>query len=42
MEKTVYYEWVDVARGIGIFLVVLGHAIADIVHNGPMSRFSTS
>lgn len=28
-----YYEWVDVARGIGIFLVVLGHAIADIVHN---------
>lgn len=28
-RKSIYYEWVDVARGIGILLVVLGHAIAD-------------
>ena len=24
-----YYEWIDVARGIGMFLVVFGHALSD-------------
>lgn len=24
-----YYKWVNTARGIGMFLVVLGHAISD-------------
>lgn len=32
-EKTLHYDWVDVAKGMGIVLVVLGHAIADILPN---------
>ena len=29
MEKKEYFEWLNIARGIGIFLVIVGHAIAD-------------
>lgn len=25
----IYYRWVDTAKGIGIILVVLGHALSD-------------
>lgn len=35
-EKTLYYDWVDAAKGLGIIFVVLGHAIADTTQNVPI------
>ena len=35
-EKTLHYDWVDVAKGLGIIFVVLGHAIADTTPNVPI------
>lgn len=26
-EKTLHYDWIDAAKGLGIIFVVLGHAI---------------
>ena len=35
-EKTLHYDWVDAAKGLGIIIVVLGHAIADTTPNVPI------
>lgn len=35
-EKTLHYDWVDAAKGLGIIFVVLGHAIADTTPNVPI------
>lgn len=35
-EKTLHYDWVDAAKGLGIIFVVLGHAIADTTLNVPI------
>lgn len=35
-EKTLHYDWVDAAKGLGIVFVVLGHAIADTMPNVPV------
>ena len=35
-EKTLHYDWVDAAKGLGIIFVVLGHAIADTTQNVPI------
>lgn len=35
-EKTLHYDWVDAAKGLGIVFVVLGHAIADTMPNVPI------
>lgn len=32
-EKTLHYDWIDAAKGLGIIFVVLGHAIADTTQN---------
>ena len=32
-EKTLHYDWIDAANGLGIIFVVLGHAIADTTQN---------
>jgi fucose 4-O-acetylase-like acetyltransferase len=44
IENRARIAWVDDARGVGIFLVVLGHALrglrsGDIVPDGPVFRF---
>ena len=36
VKKNSFINWIETARGIGILLVVFGHAIADIIPNDPV------